>query len=435
MKNIMPKIEYFKRLVVQLWLMILVASIIGGVLGGVISRITYKPEYEMTQAFTIEVALHPGANDASVNDTQLSKTIPVLLSSETFMEHMAPIIEKAGAKGKFMVTSLDNSNIFYITCIAQNNKSAQIIINEIQKHYTDIADYVIGESQMKFLAPPSYSKLPINTPHYTIMTLLGFVLGAFLVCAVFALLAIISNTVTDENTIESEINTKKLADIKRVYIKKRSDSSDDTNKHLLVSNEKADFDFKKSISTLSSNVHQLCSNNNYKSIFVTSTLAGEGKSTVALNLAIDLADKGNRVIIVDFDLRNPSIAEYLGIDDVFLTLSQGVKKHDYVRATSKTKIPNLYYCGNLKENEQGFDSVSDEEINTLMHHLKSSFDYIIIDTAPVGFLGDAISISSATDCFLYVVSYNYVNKPNIIRCISLLNETNKNMLGYVLNNR
>lgn len=435
MNNIKPKIEYFKGLVMRFWLVILIAGVVGCSLGGVISRISYEPEYQMTQAFTIEVKAHPNANTASVSETQLSKTIPALLSSETFMEHMTPIIRNANAKGKFKVTSLETSNIFYITCIARSNNDAQIIINEIQEHYTDLADYVIGESQMKFLAPPSYNRLPINTPHYTMSALAGLLLGGIMVCAIFVLITILSNTVTSPEDIESIINTKGLAIIKKVYTKRRSEQDKNAKTIPLVNDEKADFSYKKSISTLSANVHQACLKNGFKTVLVTSTVSGEGKSTVALNLAIDLADKGQRVAIVDLDLRSPSIAEYMGIENANTSLSNAIERYDFSQGITKTHIPNLYFCGNTKENSLSFNEINDKNIKGLLNYLKQSFDYIIIDTAPVGFLGDAISISSAVDCFLYVVAYNWVNKSNIMRCISTLNETNQNMIGFVLNNK
>lgn len=431
----MPKIEYFKRLVFRFWLFILVASVCGGFLGGVISRITYKPEYQVVQAFTIEVKARPDANKVSVNQTQLSKTVPALLSSETFMEHMAPIISKAGAKGKFQVTSLESSNIFYITCIARNNNDAQIIINEIQSHYCELADHVIGESKMKFLAPPSYSKFPINTPHYTISALIGLLLGALMVSAVLLLTTIISNTVVNIDEVEDEINTKCLAVVKRVYTKKRSGESKKERTPLLISNEKAEFNLKKSISTLSANVHQKCIEEGFKSILVTSTLAGEGKSTIALNLALDLADKGQKVVIVDYDLRSPTIAENLNIKETSIPLSKAVNCNNISDYVTKTFMPNLYFCGNTKDNITNFDDVKDVEISKIINNLKQHFDYVIIDTAPIGFLGDALSISSVADCFAYVIAYNGANKQNIFRCISTLNETNQHMLGFVLNNK
>lgn len=435
MKNIMPKIEYFKGLVIRFWLIILIAGVVGGFLGGAISRITYQPEYEMTQAFTIKVTSHPEANSASVSENQLSKTIPSLLSSEVFSKHMEPKIKEAGAKGRFKVTSLETSDIFYITCVAKTNNDAQIIINEIQSHYNEIANHVIGESQMKFLAPPSYSKLPVHTPKYTMATLIGIIVGAEIILAIFALMSIFSNTVTNASEIENEINTKCLAVIKRVYEKKRSNEKNKSNNIPLSNEENVDFEYKKSISTLSANVHQICSSKGFKALLVTSTLSGEGKSTVALNLAIDLADKGQKVVIVDCDLRSPSVAKYLGIDHISLPLTKTLKEYDYAKSVTNTDIQNLSFCGNIEASDNSFDKITDKDIKKLLDYLNTLFDYVIIDTPPVGFLGDAISISSGADCFLYVVSYNAVSKPNIIRCISTLNETNHNMLGFVLNNK
>lgn len=432
MKKFIPKIEYFTGLIKRFWLIILIVSVIGGALGGVISRIAYEPEYEMTQAFTIEVKSNPNANVASISETQLSKTIPALLSSDTFMEHMMPIIKDTGASGRFKITSLETSNIFYITCVARSNNDAQIIINEIQEHYTEIADYVIGESQMKFLSPPGYSKIPINTPHYTISALIGLVLGAIIVIALFVFLSLISTTITNPSEIEDEINIKCLSNVSKAYIKKRSGQRKE--KVVYIENDNIDLEYKKSISTLSSNINQACMKNGFKSILITSTASNEGKSTIALNLAVDLTDKGNKVVIVDFDLRKPSIAKYIGIDDIEISLFDAIKTNNLAKCTTETRTDGLYFCGNIKDSGSDLENISDNELKALFEYLKSNFDYIIVDSAPIGFLGDAISICSFCDCFAFVVAYNYVHKPNIIRSISTISESNKNMLGFVLNN-
>lgn len=433
MKYLIPKIEYFFRLVKRFWLIILTISVISGVIGGVVARIIYKPEYQITQAFTIELAEHPEANMATVSETQLTKTVPALLSSNTFIEYMAPIIKEAGVSGRFKVTSLESSNIFYITSSARNNKDAQIIINKVQEHYADLANKVIGESEMRFLAPPSYKNLPINTPHYTLSALACLLAAGIIILAIFALFSFWVNTVTEPSDIESEIKPKCLANIHRVYKKQRS-KKENTENLELISDDNADFYYKKSISTLSSNVNSICAKNGYKSILITSTISGEGKSTIALNLALDLADKGKKVVIVDFDLRNPSIAEYMGLKNIEYPLSNAMKTGDYQKAITKTDFSNLYFCGNTAENTMSFDNIGDDIMEDIVANLKKEFDYVIIDTAPVGLLGDAISVSNFADCFLYVITYNYIRKNNVINCISTLDEKN-NMIGFVLNNK
>lgn len=435
MKNILPKIEYLLNLVKRFWLIILIASVIGGALGGIITRIFYQPEYEMTQAFTIELKYNPTANQAAIGNDQLSKTIPSLLSSDVFSEHMAQKIKEAGASGKFKVTSLETSNIFYITCIARSNNDAQIIINEIQEHYNEIANKVIGESEMKFLAPPSYSKLPINTPHYTLGVIIGILLGVIIILAMLILRTIITVTVTSAQEMEKDVNAKCLATINHVYNKKRSSQDKKQQSLSLVTSDDTDFDFKKSISTLSSNVEHYAQEKGYKTILVSSTVSGEGKSTISVNLACDLADKGNKVLIVDCDLRTPNIASYLNIDRIDTPLTNSIKHNVDNVSVEKTAIKNLYFSGNIEGDDKAFENATSQSFKKIIKNLKSQFDYVILDSPPVGFLGDGIAIGDTCDCFIYVVSYNSISKPYIIRSMSAFSESRAEMLGFVLNNR
>ena len=103
----MSNLSLFLRMVKQAWVVILAFVIICASLGGIITRLMYKPEYTVTQVFTIELAQNPFANSATVSDNQLSKTVPSLLCSDVFLDFMQEYIEQSGVKGSFMVTSLD----------------------------------------------------------------------------------------------------------------------------------------------------------------------------------------------------------------------------------------------------------------------------------------------------------------------------------------
>lgn len=427
------KSRYFFRLVRRFWLLILVFFTVGAMLGGVISYVKYSPEYTVTQAFTIKLVNNPSASTATVSDNQLSKTIPSLLSSDSFVRCMKPYMKQSGVVGTFKVTSLESSNIFYLTAVSDSNEACLKIINDIQAHYGEIAKGVFGESVMKFMAPPSVSKLPSNAPNYGRGALIGAVLMFVIVLFVFVIKTLSTETVTSVSDIQKHINAPCLTPIHQVHKKVRSgDSKEDLNKISLVVDDNADLTFRKEISALATNFENLCKEKNYNSVLITSSISGEGKSTVSLNLACELADRGRKVIIVDCDLRIPSISEYLGISKIDIPLYDAILSGNY-DCTVETGIKDLYFAGNIEGNTKAFEKISLNQVGGFVDDLKKKYDYVILDSPPVGIIGDAIQLGEIVDGFIYVIAYNSVSKPQILQSLSSLDESKCEMFGFVLN--
>jgi capsular exopolysaccharide synthesis family protein len=144
---------------------------------------------------------------------------------------------------------------------------------------------------------------------------------------------------------------------------------------------------------------------------VTSSFSGEGKSFVSTNLAASLAVSGKKTVILEFDLRKPKIAVGLGISkDYGLT-------NFLVGAATLQQLPhqvpqleNLFVipCGPVPPNPS--EILLNPKINELFSWLKNEFDAIVIDTAPVGLVSDAMTLSNFADSTLYIVRQRYTYK-------------------------
>jgi capsular exopolysaccharide synthesis family protein len=154
-----------------------------------------------------------------------------------------------------------------------------------------------------------------------------------------------------------------------------------------------------------------------KKLQITSSVSGEGKSFVAANLAIGLAMTGKKVVAVEFDLSDPTLSDKLKVTEVKKGLT------DFLTGQAESseiiyKAPvqeNLYVvaAGWLPENPS--ELILSEKVPELMKYLSDNFDYIIIDTAPVGLLSDAYVLSAYCDATLYVVRHKHTRKASIQR--------------------
>ena len=146
-------------------------------------------------------------------------------------------------------------------------------------------------------------------------------------------------------------------------------------------------------------------------MLVTSSMTGEGKTFFSINLGATLALVDKKVVILEFDVRKPDLLKNLNIHStVGLTdyLNNRCLLSDVI-LPSPTQ-PNLYVigCGPIPDNPAEF--LMSPQIPALFEDLKNKFDYVIIDTSPVGQVADAFSLASYADASIYLVRYNYTDK-------------------------
>lgn len=173
-----------------------------------------------------------------------------------------------------------------------------------------------------------------------------------------------------------------------------------------------------------------------KVILVTSTVKGEGKTFVSVNLSLTLANPGRRVVIIGSDVRNPQLQRYNAARKGLIGLSEylhdsSVSLQDVVHHSSYNPHCDVIYSGSIPPNPT--DLFSNGRYETLIDQLKVQYDYIILDTAPLMLVTDTLLISDLADATIYVTRSQYTEK-------SLIEFARKNIesgkiknAGFVLN--
>ncbi len=168
-------------------------------------------------------------------------------------------------------------------------------------------------------------------------------------------------------------------------------------------------------------------------IGVTSSMRGEGKSTTAVNLSYVLAEKGSKVLLIDADLRIPSIAKKLGVQTA-PGLADYLKYHGTQITEFQTCLMDnwcILPSGIIPPNPS--ELLGSSRMENLLAQLKEMFDYIIIDLPPVNIVSDAVSISDLITGMIVVIREEYTEKKELERCFRQLKLSNVNVLGCVMN--
>ena len=168
-------------------------------------------------------------------------------------------------------------------------------------------------------------------------------------------------------------------------------------------------------------------------IGVTSSMRGEGKSTTAVNLSYVLAEKGKRVLLIDGDLRIPSVAKKMeiekspGLTDILM--GKGTKIEEF-----RSKLLENWYIlpsGEIPPNPS--ELLGSRRMESVLEDLKEKFEYIVIDLPPVNLVSDALSIANLISGMVVVIREDYTEKKELERCFRQLQLSNVHVLGCVMN--
>lgn len=419
----------------RLWIFILIFAVLGAV--GIVGYTykTYVPMYSASATFTVNVDVKEASsqqyNKATAN--QLAKTFPNILTSSSLNKIVCNDLGVSTINESINASVLEDTNLFTITVTSTSPQRAYDVLNSVISNYPQVAKFVIGSTQLCLIDTSSISTKPINYPNYTQRALMGVAGGALLVLVVIFLLATFTNTIIRASDVIEYLNLKCLASIPELAKKKRTNENSLLNIPRIES-PNANYKFREGMFSLRNNVIRICKEKNYKTVLVTSTVPSEGKSVVSMNLARSIAMKGYKTVLVDFDLRSPRIKSYINVKDELNSVSNCLRgKISAVDCVYATNNENFYIALENHENPDAIDLVGSKGAVDFISKLKSSFEFVIIDTPPTAYLADSTVIADYVDAAVYVVAQDLVSRNNISSSLSEFDNLNAKIIGAVLN--
>ncbi len=214
---------------------------------------------------------------------------------------------------------------------------------------------------------------------------------------------------------------------------KKQEQSGFMNTRRQILNKNSSFSVQEAYKTLRTNVRFFLRGEGCKRICITSGAAGEGKSITLLNLAISIAEGGQKVLLIDADLRRPALARLMvekatpGLSNILAGLV------DVKEATRKEMYPNLdiIFSGDVPPNPS--ELLGSERMGQLIDDMAKEYDYILVDTPPVNVVSDACIVANLLDGVLMLVRQGRSRKDAVKRAVANLRLTGAKPLGFVLN--
>ena len=397
------------------------------------SKFLVSPQYEASALLVINtrdeqatVITYDQINSAK----QLVATYAVILTNDSLLND---IIEKyeladtpASLRGRIIAEAVDQTQVMRLAVRDEETTVAFSVLTEIINRAPDILIETVKAGSVEIVSPPIVNPHQVS-PAIELNIVIGSGMG-FLLCflVVWVRSTFLSTFITSED-IEAFLNLPALGVVPSVK------AGDEQIFPLLSSS--SPFHYQESFNSLRTNLKFVSANSNCKKIIVTSSMPGEGKSTVTINLALALAADGNRVLLMDCDLRKPAVHRYLrlrggthnGLGDVLGGTRQ------IGEAVARYQGTNLFVltAGNTSANASTV--LGSGEMAAVIRLLEKDFDYILFDTPPVSVVSDSAVLSQYVDGVIFVIRQKVTTRSQVSLARKNLELVNAHIFGTIIN--
>lgn len=202
----------------------------------------------------------------------------------------------------------------------------------------------------------------------------------------------------------------------------------------LLLKDGADSPHAEAYRVLRTNVLFSRKNPNDNTVTVVSGGAGEGKSTTIFNLATVFAQNGERVLVVDSDLRRPSLHKFVGVSNSIGLTNYLLKQNTLEEVVQTTTVPTMDFLPSGKLPSSALGIINSPRMKELVEEVRNRYDFVFFDSPPIMGVSDASILTSMVDMALLVVQYRKYPQAMTLRAKQMVQKVGGNLLGIVLNN-
>ena len=437
--GLVPQIDLISMLkdIAKEWWAILLLSLAVALFADIWVNVTYQPEYKTSTTFVVTAK---GMNTnvyQNLNSTQqLAQQFTEIMDSNVLKKKVAQDLKISSLNIDSSVDLVPETNLITLSVKAGTAVESYRILQSIMKNYNTVSDYAIKNVIIETIQSPAVSMAPVNPLNEKKTMIIAFIAAAAVFMVLVAGLSYLRDTIKNPKDVTSKLDTRLLGSI---YHEKKSKSIKLRKKKefvsMLISNPLRSFQYAESNKMMSSRVRSYMDKENAKTLLVTSVMENEGKSTVAANLALGLAQEGSRVMLIDCDFRKPAQYKIFDMegkdaDDLGKVLTGKAGTENLICNWNDT---NLYMILNRTSSNSIETMLKSTTLRQIVGFCRQNMDYVIIDTSPLALVSDTEELAQMADASVLVVRQDTVLTKDINDAIDILNNTRGKVLGCVLN--
>lgn len=402
------------------------------------ARYQYVPYYRAYTTFTINTVSTISYNSKALKNTvtnRIGGVFPYILMSDALRSLVTEDMGYAdiGALPASITASVvEDTNLVTLQVTSRDPQIAYDTLRSVLRNYPSISDVAIGEVTLKQMDESGIPTVPVNAPQSRRKAAEGMLIAFLLCIGWLTFRSVTRRTIRTEEELKRYFNTEYLGSMPSVVFKKRSKQQ---NLPVAIDTEGIPFAFVESIRSIRHRVERETDKHNAKIILMASALQAEGKTTTAINLAIALANRKRNVLLVDGDLRNPSILQALEMEPVELgvaDLLSGKCKIDEIFTPYKDR-KHLVLMPAAKPVDNPTELWTGVHAKEMFQMLRDKCDYIIVDAPPSAVVSDASLIARYSDGCVFVIRQDYADVSVLREGMDMFMGTGCKLLGCVLN--
>lgn len=423
--------------IIRHWFIILLVGIIVGMGGFICATETYTPQYDTSITMLVQSKTSGSGSASSLSSaTKLAEIMKTVLDSDQLQNTVAQSLGYNSFPGELTCSVVEETNIISLDVVSDSPMKSYRLLNAVLDTYPTFTKAVASNVVLQTLEAPVVPSSPANSSNAMSMMLRCFLVGCILMVLLFAVLSYFKDTIKKEADIEKKLNTKRIVSVprqkKKFTVKERIKG---VKKSLSLANPVIGFEFRESFKKIRRYIVNDAKNHDHKLFVVTSSLENEGKTTVAVNIAISLAKLDCKVLLIDADLRKPAVAKFLE-----MKIEEGKSLTDFLTGDARLSdvtyyndLLNLAIIGCNKGTSKANELIATDEMSYLLSTVKENYDYVIIDTSPLGFASDAEDVLEEADSTVLVVRRDIATALTINDTIDIILNANSEILGCVYN--
>ena len=430
------------------WYIILI-MIVCIALGSIYSFLYKIPEYKSTATIVLTQAstdINTGVtNSITTTDITMNKslveTYSDIIESKTILNQVIENLNLEISNDelmKYISVRSEDTAILYIDVINQNAEFCEKVANEVTKVFSEKVKDLYKISNINILDNAVKEDEPYNINHMKDLVIFGMI-GVFISGALVLIIYMLDTTVKQEEDIEENVglpvigvvplNTEEIEKKNAKNARRRNDTK------LL---EDTKIPTGESFRTLRTNLTFAQKNRNIRTILVTSSYSGEGKSYISSNLAIALAKSNKKVLVVDADMRKGRqnnifrVANSNGLSNALLEIKNMTIESisNYIKTTS---VPNVHIITSGDRPTNPSELVSSPKMAKMLSILNDVYDFVVIDGTPSILVADSVAISKYVDSVIIVTAYKSTKIDNVQKMKKMFENVGAQITGVVIN--
>lgn len=336
-------------------------------------------------------------------------------------------IKPSSLASAISISTVTDTSAITIVATTKNAELSAKVCNELCKQANYFTDKAIGVGEIKSIDTAKVYPNPVG-PNKMKNTAMGGIALMLIAAFIIFVIDFFDNTIKGSEYLSKKYKKAILGEIDDVAVSKKHQAED----QVTLLNESVPFNVVESYKAMRTNISFTLSTSDKKALIVTSANPSEGKSTTAANVAITMADEGQKVLLIDADMRKPTQHKIFDVKNEHGLSSVLSKMKKFEECVQKTAVPTLSILTSGAIPPNPSELLSSEQTVKMLEKASEEYSVIVIDSPPINVVSDTLNLSPHVAGILTIVRCGYTTEDDIKELVTKTEMAHMNILGFVL---